>query len=371
MGLFRKLTGGVLDFISDPLAKIDDQVREEIPGGWAIPALLAAGYYFAPEIGAFFNSATGSTVAAAEVAGGEAAVNAALTSGELAGTAGAIDSSLAGGGFTGTNALAGAEGLTAMPVNSLGSMGGADAASTMFPLTSGGSVGAEATGLSQYLNPSYLTPAAIAGSAALGAYSSSQAAKAQQQAAQQQAATNLQIFNEQKALQAPWQKAGEEALNKLLPLASNYTPFGTTQFQQDPGYAFRLSEGMKALDRTAAARGGLLSGGTLKAAQRYGQDMASQEYQNAFNRYQIERNAQLNPLQSLAGLGQTAAGTLTNAAGAYGYNQNEAIANAANARQSSYIGPANAIAGGVNQYLNYAGNSALTNALLANRTTVT
>jgi len=364
MGWFKKLTGGAFDFISDPLAKIDDQVRENIPGGWTLPALLAGGYYFAPEIGAFFNPATGASVATAEVAGGQAAIDSALTSGGLTSPIGA------------TNALAGGEALSAMPTNYLGAgtatggmtLGG-DVASSAFPLTSGAGipVGAEATGLSQYLNPSYLTPAAIAGSTLLGTLSSSQAAKAQQQAAQQQAATNLQIFNQQKELQAPWQKAGEAALNKLLPLSMNYTPFGMNQFQQDPGYAFRLTEGMKALDRTAASRGGLLSGSTLKGAQRYGQDLASQEYQNAFNRYQTERAAQLNPLQSLAGLGQSAAGTLTNAAGTYGSNQNEAIANAANARQSAYMGPANAVAGGVNQYLNYAGNSALTNALLANR----
>lgn len=65
--------------------------------------------------------------------------------------------------------------------------------------------------------------------------------------------------------------------------------FTMEKFQQDPGYAFRMSEGMKALERTAAARGGLISGGAMKAASRYGQDMASQEYQNAFNRYNQNR----------------------------------------------------------------------------------
>jgi hypothetical protein len=53
----------------------------------------------------------------------------------------------------------------------------------------------------------------------------------------------------------------------------------------DPGYGFRFAEGMKGLERSAAARGGLLSGATLKGITRYGQDMGSQEYQNAFNRY--------------------------------------------------------------------------------------
>jgi len=67
MNIFQRLVNKV----SDELAGLDDTVRERIPGGWAIPALLAGGYYFAPEIGAFFNPATGGTVAAAEVAGGE------------------------------------------------------------------------------------------------------------------------------------------------------------------------------------------------------------------------------------------------------------------------------------------------------------
>jgi hypothetical protein len=164
------------------------------------------------------------------------------------------------------------------------------------------------------------------------------------------------MFNKQVELQAPWQKAGEEALNKLIPLASNYTPFGTTQFQQDPGYAFRLSEGMKALDRTAAARGGLLSGATLKGAQRYGQDMASQEYQNAFNRYQIERNAQLNPLQSLAGVGQSATNTLTGAAGQMGQNLAAGYGNVANARASGYVGGTNALTSALGTGLNYMQN---------------
>lgn len=70
--------------------------------------------------------------------------------------------------------------------------------------------------------------------------------------------------------------------------------FTMEKFQQDPGYAFRMSEGLKALDRTAAARGGLISGSAMKGAMRYGQDMASQEYQNAFNRYNANRTFNSN-----------------------------------------------------------------------------
>jgi hypothetical protein len=112
------------------------------------------------------------------------------------------------------------------------------------------------------------------------------------------------MFERQVELNAPFREAGVNALNKLVPL-TDYQDFGMNQFQADPGYAFRMSEGMKGLERSAAARGGLLSGATLKGIQRYGQDLASQEYQNAFNRYGIERERRLAPLQSLAGVGQT------------------------------------------------------------------
>lgn len=96
--------------------------------------------------------------------------------------------------------------------------------------------------------------------------------------------------------------------------------FSMQDFTTDPGYAFRMSEGLKSLDRQAAARGGLISGGALKAAQRYGQDLGSQEYTNAFNRYQVNRANQLSPLQGLAGAGQSSANTLGNAAQSYGQN---------------------------------------------------
>ena len=129
-----------------------------------------------------------------------------------------------------------------------------------------------------------------------------------------------QMYYEGVARQQPWLQAGQIALNKLVPEATNYQNFGMEQFKQDPGYAFRMSEGMKALERSAAARGGLLSGATMKGIQRYGQDMASQEYMNAFNRYQVERQARLNPLQSLAGVGQTTANAL--AAGGQGFAGN-------------------------------------------------
>lgn len=121
--------------------------------------------------------------------------------------------------------------------------------------------------------------------------------------------------------------------------------FAMSDFTEDPGYAFRQSEGLKALDRSASARGGLLSGGALKGIQRFGQDLASQEYGNAFNRYQTNRSNQLNPLQSLMGAGQTATNTLTSASQQQGQNSATNAYNAGQARASGYVGSANALSG--------------------------
>ena len=97
----------------------------------------------------------------------------------------------------------------------------------------------------------------------------------------------------------------------------------------------------------------MISGGALKAAQRYGQEAGSQEYQNAFNRYQTERTARLGPLQSLAGVGQTSVNQLGAAGQSYATGAGEAMGQAAQARASGYMGGASALSQGLGQYLNY------------------
>ena len=207
-----------------------------------------------------------------------------------------------------------------------------------------------------------IAAAAVGGAAAVGMYSANRAAKTQSGAAREAADLQQQQFERQVELSEPWRKAGEQALNKLIPL-TDYTPFGTDQFQADPGYAFRLSEGMKGLERSAAASGGLLSGATLKGIQRYGQDMASQEYTNAFNRYQAERQARLGPLQSLAGVGQTATQQIGQAGQNYAANAGEAMMSGAAARASGYMGGANALSGALNTGLNFYQNQQMLNLL--------
>lgn len=214
-----------------------------------------------------------------------------------------------------------------------------------------------------------------------------QAANAQRDASKQAQDTQYKIWQEQKELQQPWYDVGVRALPQLEAQASAMPAVftGKVDLTQDPGYAFRLKEGLNALDRTASARGGLLSGGALKAAAAYGQEMGSQEYQNAYARALDQYNANVqreqtgyNRLAGLAGVGQQTAGTLASQAGQYGTNVSnllmstgESTANSllaqGNARASQYGAIGSAIGGVAGAYGNYqtkAQNQANTNRYL-------
>ena len=202
------------------------------------------------------------------------------------------------------------------------------------------------------------TGAAILGSSVIGGLMGKSSGDTQAAAANRASDISNAQYEQTRADQAPWRAAGQTALNQLVPLASNYTPFGMDQFKQDPGYQFRLQEGLKQLGHAAGARGGLVSGQTLKGLQDYAQNSASNEYTNAFNRYQTERNARLNPLQSLAGVGQSA----TNFVGAAGAQNAATMGNyltgGAAAQAAGNLGVANALTGGLGTYLNYNQNQA-------------
>jgi hypothetical protein len=210
---------------------------------------------------------------------------------------------------------------------------------------------------------------AIAVTGYMGSRAASKAGEAQAGAARDAAGLQNEQFQQTREDQMPWLKAGERALGKLEG-AVDYTPFGMSQFQADPGYGFRLSEGQKALERSAAARGGLISGGALKAATRYGQEAGSQEYMNAFNRYQQERAAKLQPLQSLAGVGQTTAANLGAAGAANAGAVGNYLTSGAAAQAAGMVGSTNALTQGVSQYLNYNQGNNLMNALAYNRNQV-
>lgn len=193
---------------------------------------------------------------------------------------------------------------------------------------------------------------AILGSAVVGGIASGKAASAQERAAAEGTAAQERMFNRQVELQEPFRQAGVNALPELV-AASRYEPFTMAKFQADPGYAFRLKEGLRAIENSALASGMGQSGATLRGLTRYGQQLGSEEFTNAFNRYQAERAARLNPLQSLTGMGQTTATTLAGQAGTYGQALAENAATRGNIRASGYMNTANALTGALGQGVNY------------------
>jgi hypothetical protein len=146
-----------------------------------------------------------------------------------------------------------------------------------------------------------------------------------------------QMYENQLGYNQPYQQAGVNALNRMSS--------GDVMGPQDTGYNFRLKEGLKALNNTAAARGGLLSAGALNNAQRYGQNMASQEYQNAFNRQGQLAGFGQNANMMLGHAGQNYANQsgnyLMNGSHEMGMNTGNAMLAGAENRQSAYGGIGN------------------------------
>ena len=210
-------------------------------------------------------------------------------------------------------------------------------------------------------NPVVAIAASSIGSAALGSRAASKAASAQQKAADEAAQVQREIFQKQTELQEPFRQAGITSQNELMRLlgiggdatAADYgmltRQFRPEDLQIDPGYAFRLSESQKALERSAAARGGLLSGSILRGTLDRSQTLASQEYQNAFNRAQAQLGTRLGALGSLYGAGQSAAQQVAGQAGQMGVNVGNLMTQSGQARASGYLGQANALSNALSQ----------------------
>lgn len=146
---------------------------------------------------------------------------------------------------------------------------------------------------------------AVAGTVAASAIQSGAAKKAAKtQAESADEATQLQreMYEQQREDIQPWRQAGMWALPRLQemirqgpgdpfraprgldPRRFQFTPPTAQSLVNDPGYQFRLRAGQQALEGSAAARGGLLSGGAMRGLTEFGQQLGSQEYQNAYNR---------------------------------------------------------------------------------------
>lgn len=111
-------------------------------------------------------------------------------------------------------------------------------------------------------------------------------------------------------------------------------------FQESPDYQIRLREGSEAIDRSAAARGGALSGNAVRANTEFASDEASSEYGNFVSR-----------LLAAAGIGTGATNTVSNAAANTGNQVGQRLADIGTARASGVLGQANSISNGVNSGL--------------------
>ena len=223
---------------------------------------------------------------------------------------------------------------------------------------------------------------AVVGSAIIGGVVASKAAGKQTGAAESAAETSAGASQYAADLQQkqyeqtredlqPWREAGVNALGQLTTGTQAggalIRPFAMEDYQQDPGYQFRLDEAQRALEGSASARGMVLSGAQQKGVQRYGQGLASQEYGRAFDRYGIGQANEFNRLASMAGVGQTATTQLGQAgseyatrAGGLATSSAADIANAqlaaGQAQASAYQGWGGALSSGVTGLAQYYGS---------------
>ena len=135
------------------------------------------------------------------------------------------------------------------------------------------------------------------------------------------------MFDAQMEMQMPWYEAGSWALGEMRSgIESGKWDPGEFEFtfdESDPSYKWRFDQGEQAVNRGAVNRGGMLSGRAAKELTRYGQGMASTEYQNEFNRdlttHQTNANRLINDYNMYAGMSNT--GRLAaNQIGVFGQN---------------------------------------------------
>lgn len=189
-----------------------------------------------------------------------------------------------------------------------------------------------------------------AGASLLGANKQAKAAKSaaetQAQAAQAANDAQMQMFQQSRADQMPWMQQGQKSLAQLAamtqPGGELMRTYGQQDFQADPGYQFRQAEAMKAVQRAMAGRGLGSSGALFKNLADRSQQVAADEYQNAYNRWNQQRQQQYNMLAGLAGTGQSASNTLASLGQGYGEAAAQNLGQAANSVAAGRIAGANA-----------------------------
>ena len=207
---------------------------------------------------------------------------------------------------------------------------------------------------------------AIGGSAVLGAATSYMAGEKQAQAQEHAADVQWQIYQQQRKDLQPYYQAGYGALNQIQANMPEYNkPFTMQDFyaNKDPGYQFRLDQGLNAVNRAAAASGGAVGSSALRELGNYAQGAASQEYGAAFNRYQQQIQNSYNRLASVAQIGQTGVGQGTQAGSQAGSGIASALSGIGSAQAAGMVGASNALTGGVSSGINYYQTQSLLDAI--------
>lgn len=112
----------------------------------------------------------------------------------------------------------------------------------------------------------------------------------------------------------PFVNAGIEALPTYQANINKQPTYANTLagLATDPGYQFELQQGLNAVQGSAAARGLLRSGRTIKGLTEYAQGLASQRAADAYTRELNAFNNQQNQLLQLMNAGQSGAGAQSN-----------------------------------------------------------
>jgi len=208
---------------------------------------------------------------------------------------------------------------------------------------------------------------AVAAATVYTGYTSAEAAKSaagtQAAAAERALAQEREMYEKNRADLAPFRETGYTALKDIEQMKPFLkAQFGPDQFAQylDPSMAFRQRLGTQATERMANVGGGAISGNTLRALTDYGQNLASTEYGNAFNRFQTERGNIYNTLANIAGMGQGAVNTGVTAGQNFAAGQTGLITGGAAAQAAGTVGAANATGGAATNL----GNMAYLNSLI-------
>jgi hypothetical protein len=202
---------------------------------------------------------------------------------------------------------------------------------------------------------------AIIGGSLIGAgataYSASKAADAQTNAAQTAANTSLSMYNTTRGDLAPYRQIGQTASDQLTSRLSDLTSpitMDESTLRNTPGYQFNLTQGLKAAQNSAAARGLGTSGAALKGASTFATGLADSTYQNQFNNAVTNQTNAYNRLKGLVDTGENAAAQTGSAGTAAANTAAGAQIGAGNAQAAGYNAIGSSIAGVANNIGGYA-----------------